>query len=270
MAPFVAAALPVAKQLLLWIVLSQLGKKVGSKVLLPLAAKVVPTAAKAALTRVPAGMAVVAGKLVPAAAGQVATHTAGQMLPAALRQAAVKASGNAAVHKGLQWLGKGMVGAGNLVGAAAPFAIMAGGRGLQAAGVGGGALIDAAGTAGGALVNAAGQIPNQFDLASNAQKEKFGYTPLSTIGGIASLLGGAAGTGIQAIGHGAGTAASIVGNAAGSTLNDLSQGIRMNQLRDSMDSRILSQAVELEKLNLSPSTKRLIEQRLRTMGRNIK
>jgi len=131
---------------------------------------------------------------------------------------------------------------------AIPLAIGLGGRGIQAGATGLGAL-----------TSAVGQMPGHFDLTPDIKKSLYGATPSSALGGIAGGVGQAAGLGVSAL-----------GNAVGSSVNDLSNTLRLQDLQSGLHQRMLGQAADIKSLNLKPGELDLLGRMSSAQGRSIR
>jgi hypothetical protein len=157
-------------------------------------------------------MEMIGKKILPGAATRVdSAHLANQTKLGNLK--GFKASRFAG---GLRGLGAPIAAVGTAGKYALPLILGGLGRGIQGASVGAGALL-------GGMANT---------IASPEQRKVYGDTP-----GIAAATG--SGIGVSAI-----------GNAAGSSINDAANLMRLNELQNTLHSRMLTQADEIKSLNL--------------------
>lgn len=250
MGPLIAALAPVLKDLAIMGGLTLAGKAAAKGI-----AKVGAKAAAGALPKiVPAGMVLLRDGTLRAARGARAANIAlraGQVIPLSMRKTIPAA------------LGAGAAGVVNTGADIAPWLLLGGGRLTQGLATGGGAILGGAANAAGGLVSAASQIPSTLASGTSpAQVARFGAPPSAILGNIIGLLGSGAGNALSALGGGAGLAVSGLGNAVGSTVNDYANTLHMANMFSNINKRAMEQAAELERL--SPSTKRVIEQNVRS------
>lgn len=219
----------------------------------------IAAAAKAASLAMTAPKVVKVAKAAKIAKGAKASGAAIKAAKAAA--VAAKAAGTATAGVGAA---SKIAGAAKFAGSKAvrilPWALLFGGRTLQGASTAAGSLLAGGGGAAGHAADAVGQIPRHLGTASQAQIDRFGKTPMATVGDIVGGLGTAAGRGLMSAGQGVGNAASSIGNAVGSSVTDMSESMRLSSLQEKLNARRLEEAVKWQDLNLSPSTAKVVTQ----------
>lgn len=100
-----------------------------------------------------------------------------------------------------------------------------------------------------------GSLPSKLQPVSEGRKALYGNTPGQAMSEAVGALSGVAGTGVATLGE-----------ALGSTISDSAKTMKLMDLDNIMQAKLLAQAQEIQSMNLSPSSANLAAQLLRSQG----
>ena len=100
-----------------------------------------------------------------------------------------------------------------------------------------------------------GSLPAKLQPVSEGLKALYGNTPGQAMSEAVGALSGVAGAGVATLGE-----------ALGSTISDSAKTMKLMDLDNTMQAKLLAQAQEIQSMNLSPSSANLASQLLRSQG----